>query len=280
MRSTGQQLIGVKPSECCLPPSHTSNSRDHLRPPCNAMLSYTNTNMLRFFILSIVLLLSLVNGSSLGLNIHIVPHTHDDVGWLKTVDQYFYGSNTSLQHAGVQYILDTVIPELVANPSRRFVYVEQAFFQRWWNQQTQITRSTVKQLVQEGRLDFINGGWCMHDEAAAHYIDMIDQTTLGHSYLLQQFGFIPKIGWQIDPFGHSATQAALLSAEAGFEGLFFARIDYQDKIIRRANKTLEFVWRASESLGTNAQLFTGAFVNGRTNLHTFSHNSPHRRRFY
>ena len=48
----------------------------------------------------------------------------------------------------------------------------------------------------------------MHDEAAAHYVDMVDQTTLGHRFLKQEFGVSPTVGWQLDPFGHSATQAA------------------------------------------------------------------------
>ena len=226
------------------------------------MLVMTNRGALRRMVLlvtaiAIIALTFLIKTQS--LTVHLVCHTHDDVGWLKTVDQYYMGANNSIQHAAVQYILDSVILALSENPQRTFSYAEQAFFQRWWRQQTTETQSLVKQLVANKQLEFINGGWCMHDEGAAHYVDMVDQTTLGHKFIFDQFGVQPTIGWQIDPFGHSATQAALLSAEVGFDALFFARIDFQDRNRRLATKETEYIWRASASLGPSAQVFTGAF---------------------
>ncbi|XP_021298038.1 probable alpha-mannosidase At5g13980 [Herrania umbratica] len=193
------------------------------------------------------------------INVHLVPHTHDDVGWLKTVDQYYVGSNNSIQGACVQNVLDSIVPALLADKNRKFIYVEQAFFQRWWRDQSELMQSIVKKLVSSGQLEFINGGMCMHDEAAPHYIDMIDQTTLGHRFIKEEFGVIPRIGWQIDPFGHSAVQAYLLGAEVGFDSFFFGRIDYQDRIKRKKEKSLEVIWRGSKSLGSSAQIFAGAF---------------------
>ncbi len=61
----------------------------------------------------------------------------------------------------------------------------QSFFTRWWVEQTEATQEAVKKLVDEGRLSFMNGGWVQHDEAAAHYVAMIDQTTRGHRYTRQ-----------------------------------------------------------------------------------------------
>ncbi len=58
------------------------------------------------------------------LNVHIICHSHDDPGWLKTVDQYFIGSNQHIQVAGVRSILDSVMRELLDNPDRRFSYGE------------------------------------------------------------------------------------------------------------------------------------------------------------
>uniref|UniRef100_A0A8D0BFU9 Alpha-mannosidase n=1 Tax=Salvator merianae TaxID=96440 RepID=A0A8D0BFU9_SALMN len=198
------------------------------------------------------------------LNVHLIPHTHDDVGWLKTVDQYFFGVRNDIQHAGVQYILDSVIPQLLADPSKRFIYVEVVFFARWWRLQTEDMRQAVRQLVAEGRLEFVNGGWCMNDEASVHYSAVIDQMSLGLQFLKETFGECgrPRVAWHIDPFGHSREQASLF-AQMGYDGFFVGRIDYQDKAQREVLREMEQLWRASGSLNPPAaDLFTGVLPNG------------------
>jgi hypothetical protein len=47
------------------------------------------------------------------INVHLVPHTHDDTGWQVTVDQYFFTE--------VYYVVDTVVDQLLKNPNRHFI---------------------------------------------------------------------------------------------------------------------------------------------------------------
>ena len=176
------------------------------------------------------------------INVHIVPHTHDDVGWLKTVEEYYQGDASEVQIAAVRPILDTVIASLLENPARKFIYVEMAFFNRWWVDQSDETKANVKQLVEEGRLQFANGGWASNDEATASFVDIVDQHSLGTSLIVNLFGseYVPRVGWQMDPFGHSHFQASAYS-KMGMDSWFLGRIDMQDFAFRQYNHTLETI---------------------------------------
>ena len=163
----------------------------------------------------------------------------------------------------MQYILDTVVDELSKDPAKRFVYVEIAYFWRWWNEQSDETKQLVRTLVDEKRFEFVIGAWCMNDEASTYYQDIIDQQTLGLQFILKEFGECarPRAAWQIDPFGHSREQGSLF-AQFGFDGVFQGRVDYQDGDTRWQQKTREMIWQASANLGDAATIFTGIVPNG------------------
>jgi hypothetical protein len=110
----------------------------------------------------------------------MISHTHDDVGWLKTVDEYYTGIFNWVAQASVNHIITTVIDELVRDENKRFTYVEMKFLSMWWNEQDDAMKATVRSLVQQGRLELVNAGWSMHDEACTHYEDMINNMMIGH----------------------------------------------------------------------------------------------------
>mmetsp|Transcript_35799 Transcript_35799/g.26118 ORF Transcript_35799/g.26118 Transcript_35799/m.26118 type:complete len:277 (+) Transcript_35799:355-1185(+) len=134
------------------------------------------------------------------------------------------------------------------------------FFSMWWDRQTEDKKADVRMLVAEHRLEFMNAGWSMHDEACTHVDDMINNMQIGHEFLKREFDYVPRIGWSIDPFGHSNTNARIL-AEMGFDAWFYARMDWSEREKRLNTREMQWVWRPSwDSLGSSAEIWTGVFL--------------------
>ncbi|XP_077497608.1 lysosomal alpha-mannosidase-like [Amblyomma americanum] len=172
------------------------------------------------------------------INMHVLSHSHNDAGWIQTVD--------TLYEAYVESIYNTSTRALGMNPTWRYVSAENVFFARWWRNQSARVQERVRAAVGSGQLQFVGGGWVQNDEAVTHYTAIIDQMTLGLRFLNDTFGpqcGVPSVAWQADPFGHSIAQAALFS-RMGFSSLMLGRISWDTKDEWQRTHALEFIWQA------------------------------------
>jgi len=81
------------------------------------------------------------------LIIHVVCHTHDDPGWLWTLDDYYMGTDHC--KFSVKRILDNMVVSLSNKNDRKFSYVEMSFFTRWYHKQTEEIKQKVKNFIKE-----------------------------------------------------------------------------------------------------------------------------------
>ena len=138
------------------------------------------------------------------INIHVIPHTHLDPGWLKTPEQYYSEEN-------IEDIFNTILKELEDDSEKTFVINELYYFKIWYSNIGRSDKKKFKNLVKEKRIEFVSGSYIINDEATPLYYDIADQIRIGHQFLLEEFGIIPKTAWYIDSFGHSAGNAHLMS---------------------------------------------------------------------
>ncbi|XP_033735847.1 alpha-mannosidase 2-like [Pecten maximus] len=180
------------------------------------------------------------------LEIIIVPHSHQDPGWLRTFDQYYrlYTSST----------LDLIVDKLTVHRDWTFIWSDVVWLARWWTEASADRKLKLNRVLRSGQLEIVTGGWVMTDEATTHYAAMLSQLTEGHQWLQKNLGITPNISWAIDPFGHSTTMTYLLQ-RSNLQKMVIQRVSYAVKQHLASEKNLEFYWtQAWDQTHTTASL--------------------------
>lgn len=71
------------------------------------------------------------------LKVFVVPHSHNDPGWIKTFDEYYVQQTKS--------ILDTMLVQLRDNPDMTFIWAEISYFSKWFDNLSNDNKQEIKQ---------------------------------------------------------------------------------------------------------------------------------------
>ena len=196
------------------------------------------------FIVRLICILATVQ--SAVTKVFVVPHSHNDAGWLVDVQQSY--------SKYCRFTLDNIFMILEKVPSFKFCWSEMIFLSMWLEENPS-QKEKLKEYIKAGRFEIVGGGWVQNDEALPDFELVIRQMETGFDYLKQELGVNKvKIGWQLDPFGHSSLTASLWE-KMGFDVMVVARIDefLKDKLEKAGD--LEFIWKG-EGLGAKKGIFT------------------------
>lgn len=205
-----------------------------------------------------------------SLKVFVIPHSHNDPGWLKTFEGYYFSQTKE--------IIDNIVDKLTEFKHMKFLWSEISFLSKWWEHAHPTKRHLFKQLVAEGRLEIVTGGWVNHsyllfsnsfcctyqslneyqsyqvdiknfaiifqvmtDEATVNLYSMIDQLVEGHQWVKAHLGVVPKSSWSIDPFGHGSVWPYILQASS-ISGMVVQRIHFGWKKWFADQQKGDFLW--------------------------------------
>lgn len=181
------------------------------------------------------------------LRVFVVPHSHNDPGWLSTFEDYY--------REQTQFILTNMVKKLPEDKRRKFIWAEISYLKLWWDNQSEETRKIVKKLITDGQLEIVSGGWVMPDEAVSHWMAQLAQLTEGHQWLKDNLDYKPTSSWAIDPFGLSPTMPYLYK-NSGLENVLIQRVHYSVKKHLAERKNLEFKWRQLWDTSGESEILT------------------------
>ena len=168
------------------------------------------------------------------LRVIVMPHSHNDPGWLKTIDGYFATSTKS--------IITNIVDKLTENKNMTFIWTEMSYLSLWWESASVELKGKMRALINSGRLEIPTGGWVMTDEANVDLFSMIDQLVEGHSFLRSTLNVRPESSWSVDSFGHGGAFPHIL-AKSGIYNMVIMRIHYAWKEWMAKYQQGDFLWK-------------------------------------
>ncbi|OLY85672.1 Alpha-mannosidase 2 [Smittium mucronatum] len=181
------------------------------------------------------------------LVLHILPHTHNDLGWNLTFEEYYF------QY--VRFAMRNVIIELHKSPHRRFTWAESPYIEFWLKNEghlpnnilpsPELSKKTWLQLLREsinsGQFEFTGLEYSSPDEFLSTLYSQFTNMDVGRRYLASNFNVSSRVGYHIDNFGHRQTTPLLLKAN-GIDKLILGRMSFKKENFLKENGGFHFNW--------------------------------------
>ena len=156
---------------------------------------------------------------------YLVPHTHYDVAWAFSKEEYLKINETILEQA----------LELTKAPEFKFC-LEQTFLLKEIEKRNPSLFKRIKKMIKAGRFEIVDGQYLMADTMLPTGEVLIRDILLGKRYCQEKFGIDVPVAWAADSFGMNA-QLPQIYKKAGYKWLAFRRGARADI------KESEFLWK-------------------------------------
>lgn len=143
--------------------------------------------------------------------IYLVPHTHYDVAWAFTKEDYLF-INSSILKKAIRMIRDS---------NFRFL-IEQTYLLEMIEQRDPELFSELEEVIRSDKIEIADGQYVMPDTMIPGGEVLIRQIQFGKLYAREKFGVDVPVAWAADGFGLNA-QMPQIYKKSGYRWLAFRR---------------------------------------------------------
>ncbi|XP_045783838.1 alpha-mannosidase 2-like [Maniola jurtina] len=168
-----------------------------------------------------------------ALKVILVPRSHVDTIWKQPFE--------NLHKNAARKIISNIVKKLQFYSNLTFSWNEVSHLSQWWQNARQKSRTALRRLVEEGRLEITTGGWVQTDEATSHLFGILHQLIEGHQWLLYNLNYSPVVAWLTNSVTHSPTLPYILSA-SGISNLVLTNMHFSWQQYLTEYQYTDFVW--------------------------------------